>query len=80
LLTPAQVQQAIRFNQLRFKDPWDIRTVRELMGMDPVPAIVDEAFVLAVAQWQTDHPPLTVDGQVGAAATQTYLVHLRADG
>jgi hypothetical protein len=80
LLTPAQVQQAIKFNQLRFKDPFDIRTIRELMGMDPFPAIVDEAFVLAVAQWQTDHPGLTVDGQVGAATTQTYLVQLRADG
>ena len=80
MLTDAQVTEAITYNTMRFKDPWDIRTIREIMGMGPFPAVVDEALVQAVAQWQTDHPPLVVDGKVGAGTTQTYLVQLRGAG
>jgi len=77
-LTDAQIQEAIRFNQFRFKDPWDIRNVRDVMGLAPTPAIIDEEFVLAVAQWQAEQG-LHQDGKLGAETTRTFLRELRAE-
>jgi hypothetical protein len=77
-LTADQIREAIRFNQFRFKDPWDIRNVRDVMGIDPIPAVIDEDFVLAVLQWQAEHG-LPENGRVGAETTRTFLRELRAE-
>lgn len=77
-LTPAQVRSAIAYNQYRFKDPWSIRTVRDVIGLEPVPAIVDEALVQAVARWQAERG-LTADGQIGPDTTATFVAELRAE-
>jgi hypothetical protein len=78
ILSAAQVEEAIRFNQFRFKDPFDIRTVRDVLGLSPVPAIIDEEFILAVVQWQAEHR-LFQDGKLGPGTTRTFLVELRAE-
>jgi len=77
-LTQAQIDDAIQFNQFRFKDPWDIRNVRDVLGVPPVPAVIDEDFVRAVAQWQSEQG-LHQDGKVGAETTRTLLSELRAE-
>jgi hypothetical protein len=78
-LSEVQVQDAIRFNQLRFKDPYDIATVRDVLGLDKYPAVIDEAFVLAVVQWQAEQG-LFQDGKMGADTTRPLLRELRAEG
>ena len=77
-LTQAQIDEAIRFNRFRFKDPYTIRIVRDVLGLEPVPAIVDEEFVRAVAQWQAENN-VTPDGKVGADTTRTLLGELKAE-
>jgi Domain of unknown function (DUF4157) len=77
-LTPEQVRVAIAYNEYRFKDPWSIRTVRDVFGLAPTPAIVDEELVQTVAQWQAERG-LTRDGQIGPATTATIVTELRAE-
>ena len=77
-LTQAQIDEAIRFNQFRFKDPFTIRIVRDVLGLEPVPAIVDEEFVRAVAEWQAQND-VTPDGKVGADTTRTFVGELAAE-
>jgi len=78
ILSTAQIQAAIAFNQFRFKDPFDIKTVRDVLGLTPVPAIIDEEFVLAVVNWQSERN-LAQDGKLGADTTRTFLGELRAE-
>jgi len=78
-LTQAQIDGAIRFNRFRFKDPYTIRIVRDVLGLEPVPAIIDEEFVRTVAQWQAENN-VTPDGKVGADTTRTLLGELTAEG
>ncbi|MGV0025332.1 eCIS core domain-containing protein [Phormidesmis priestleyi] len=78
-LTPAQIQAAIRYNQFRFQDPYTIRIIRDVLGLAPVPAIVDEGFVEAIVQWQAQND-LPQDGKVGATTTRTLMGELTAEG
>ncbi len=79
ILAEAQIQEAIRYNQMRFNDPFDVRTVREVLGIAPFPAVPDRDFVLALAQWQSTHGQ-AVDGKAGADTTRTILTELRGRG
>lgn len=77
-LTPDQVRDAIAYNDYRFKDPWSIRTIRDVLGLPPTPAIVDQALVEAIAQWQAQQG-LTEDGKCGPETTATIVRELRAE-
>jgi hypothetical protein len=77
-LTPKQIDEAIRFNQFRFKDPFTIRVVRDVIGLEPVPAIIDSDFVVAIAQWQAEQG-LPQDGMVGPATTGTLVRELTGE-
>jgi hypothetical protein len=80
LLTEPQIQAAITYNAARFGDPFTIATIRELIGIAKYPAVSDRDLALGVAAWQDSHPPLTVDGKIGAATTRTMAEALGAAG
>jgi len=78
-LTDAEIQAAIAWNQRRFKDPFNIMNVRDVMGIDPYPAVIDRDFVEALVEWQAMFN-LRQDGKMGANTTRTFLIELRAEG
>src|SRR5262249_12685982 len=49
-LTQVEIRAAITFNQDRFRDPYSIRVIRDVMGLEPVPAVVDEDLIRAVVE------------------------------
>lgn len=79
VLTDAQIQAAIRYNAFRFKDPYSIAVVRDLVGVPRFPAVSDEDLARAVAQYQADFG-LTPDGQAGPGTTRRLTAELRAEG
>ena len=76
-LTEAQIAAAIRANQARFSDPYSIRLIRDVLGLTPTPAVVDEEMVRAVAQWQAERN-LRQDGEVGHLTTRSIYLELVA--
>jgi hypothetical protein len=78
-LTPEEIQAAITFNQNRFSDPYSIRVIRDVLGLEPVPAVVDEELILAVVEWQSERH-LTQDGQIGHTTTRSIYLELVAEG
>jgi hypothetical protein len=65
-LTEEQVADSIRFNSRRFNlhDDWEISLVRDVLGLDRLPAVVDEELVNAIAQFQAENN-ITPDGKIG---------------
>jgi len=78
VLTPAELAEAVRFNRFRFKDPWTIRIVRDVLCLAPVPALADEDLARAIAEWQAQHD-LAPDGKAGAETTATIVAELSAE-
>lgn len=68
VLTPEQIQTAIRYNGFRFKDPYSLAVVRDIVGVSRFPAVSDEDLVRGVARYQASNG-LKQDGQVGPATT-----------
>lgn len=66
VLTPAQMQQAIDFNNrvVSVVGVAGISAIRDVLGISRDPGVIDEAFVNAVVQWQAMNR-LTQDGQLG---------------
>ena len=77
-LTPAEIQAAIAFNQSRFSDPYSIRVIRDVLGLDPLPAVVDEALIQAVVGWQAERR-MTQDGMIGHLTTRSIYLELVAE-
>jgi hypothetical protein len=77
-LTAAQIQEAIRFNRVRLTDQYSIRTLRDVLGLDPVPATIDEPFVRAVLRWQANRR-MGQDGKVGHRTTRSFFLELVAE-
>ena len=65
-LTAAQIQEAIQYNtiKLRGADATLIGQLRDVLGISQEPAVIDEDFVNAVAQWQAVNN-LNQDGKLG---------------
>jgi Domain of unknown function (DUF4157) len=78
-LTSQQVQDAIAFNQERFSDPYSIRVIRDVLGVRPLPAIVDEELIEAIVQWQSERH-MTQDGKIGHITTRSIYLELVAEG
>jgi len=78
VLTEAELQQAIRYNAFRFKDPYSIAVVRDLVGVPRFPAVSDEDLARAVARYQADFG-LVPDGQAGPTTTRRLTVELEAE-
>jgi len=68
VLTPKQIQAAIRYNGFRFKDPYSLAVVRDIVGVPRFPAVSDEDLARGVARYQASYG-LTPDGQAGPATT-----------
>jgi hypothetical protein len=78
-LTPEEIQAAITFNQNRFSDPYSIRVIRDVLGLSPIPAVVDEDLIQAVVEWQAERH-FTQDGQIGHVVTRSIYLELIAEG
>jgi hypothetical protein len=78
VLTAQQIQQAIRYNAFRFKDPYSIAVVRDLVGVPRFPAVSDEDLARGVARYQAAFD-LTPDGQAGPDTTRRLVREARAE-
>ncbi len=76
-LTPDQVQEALRYNEDRFADPYSIRVIRDVLGL--APGTVDEALIQSVVAWQAAHG-ISQDGQIGHGTTRSIVRSLIAGG
>ncbi|GEM_PF-6407471 len=79
VLTPDEVAEAIEFNQQRFRDPYSISLIRDVMGIGQYPAVVDNEFVQEVVQWQAERR-MDQDGWVGHSTTRSFFLELVAEG
>lgn len=80
-LTDAEMQAALRFND-RVVSPIGldgIRTLRDVLGVSPDPAVLDEDFVNAVVEWQAMQR-LTQDGQLGPRSARALFREIGAEG
>lgn len=64
VLTPAQMTDAIAFNQARHTDVAEIGLMRDILGLEIVPSVIDEDFVNALIEYQAQFG-LTRDGKLG---------------
>jgi hypothetical protein len=80
-LTPAQMQAAIRFNDrvVTVIGEDGLRELRDVLGISPEPAVVDEDFVNAVVRWQAVNN-LTQDGQLGPTTARRLFREIGAEG
>lgn len=78
-LTAAQLTAAVQYNGFRFKDPYSLAVVRDLVGVPRFPAVSDEDLARAVASYQAQFG-LTADGQAGPATTTRLTAELGAEG
>ena len=63
-LTAAQITAAISFNQARVSDADEVSLLRDILGLDPVPAVIDEAFIAMLIDYQARFG-LAQDGKLG---------------
>ncbi len=78
-LTERQYERARRYNERRFEDPFTISIVRDVLGIDKYPAVVDRAFTDAVLRWQAVFG-IAEDGKFGPSSTRRVVRVLRAEG
>ena len=78
VLTEEQLRRAIRFNAFRFKDPYSLAVVRDIVGVPRFPAVSDEDLAHGVARYQASYG-LTPNGQVGPATTARLVREARAE-
>jgi peptidoglycan hydrolase-like protein with peptidoglycan-binding domain len=78
VLTADQVAAAIRFNTHRMADPYVFAVIRDVMGAQRFPAVVDDDFVQAIARWQAVFG-LTVDGRLTEPTVATVVRELHAE-
>lgn len=64
VLSDAAAADAIAFNSRTITDPAEIELLRDILGLEPTPAVLDADFVRAVATYQAGYG-LPADGKVG---------------
>jgi peptidoglycan hydrolase-like protein with peptidoglycan-binding domain len=77
-LTPGQLADAIRFNVHRMANPQVFAEIRDVLGVNRLPATVDADFVQAIARWQAMFG-LPVDGRLTEPTVATVVRELRAE-
>jgi Putative peptidoglycan binding domain len=78
-LTDQQVADAVKYNSFRFKDPYSLANIRDIVGVERFPAVSDEDLARAVATYQAQFG-LTPDGKAGPDTTARLSRELRAEG
>lgn len=63
-LTARATSSALSINRVMFRDADEIGVIRDVLGIDPAPAVVDDDFVNAVVRYQSSYG-LTPDGILG---------------
>jgi hypothetical protein len=83
VLTPAQVASAIAFNERVLggiaNSAEIIDLIRDVIGISPQPAVVDEDFVDGVVRWQASFG-LGQDGRLGPATARPLFREIGAEG
>jgi hypothetical protein len=83
VLTPAQLAAAVTFNQrvlASIPNSLDIiRLIRDVIGVTPLPAVVDDDFVNGVVRWQAIQR-LTQDGKLGPTTARPLFREIGAEG
>lgn len=83
VLTPAQMADAITFNNRvlgSIANSADIiRLIRDVIGVSPLPAVVDDDFVNGVVQWQANFG-LGQDGRLGPTTARPLFREIGAEG
>lgn len=78
VLSDDDITTAIRYNEQRFRDPYTVMIVRDVVGIEKYPAVSDRNLALAIARWQASFN-LAVDGKIGPDTTRTFVRELRAE-
>jgi len=77
-LTPVEIAAATAFNLARFADLYSIRGIRDVVGLEPVPAVVDEELIQIIVEWQAERHE-TQDGKVCHVTTRSLYLELVAE-
>ncbi len=78
VLTEVQIADAIRFNNLTFRNVDEISLIRDVVGVDPEPAVFDEETIQAIADYQAGQG-LGADGKIGPSTSSRLSRELRAE-
>ena len=82
-LSNAEMAAAIAFDQRFIADTPEsaavIEMIRDVLGISPTPAVVDEDFVRAVVNWQATNA-LVQDGKLGPATARPLFREIGAEG
>jgi hypothetical protein len=77
-LSEKDINDAIAFNKTRIKKKETIREIRDVIGIDPDPAVSDRDLALGVARWQASHG-VAQDGQLGPVTVMLLVEELQAE-
>lgn len=77
-LSDEEVESAISYNRRRFTREVEISQIRDVIGVPPEPAVIDESFVRALARYQADFG-LAQDGKLGAVTAANLSREMRAE-
>lgn len=77
-LTPRQIADAITFNAKSLTNPAEIEMVRDILGIDPAPATIDDDFIQALVRYQANYN-LTQDGRLGPLTRQRLASEILAE-
>ena len=82
VLTPAEMADAIAFNNNVLRSIANsadiIRMIRDVIGISPLPTVVDEDFVNGVIRWQANFG-LTEDGKLGPRTARPLFEEIGAE-
>lgn len=78
-LSQTDLNAAIAFNKTKVKDPKLLAEIRDVVGVDPQPAISDQDLALAVGRFQASHG-VAQDGQLGPVTMLLLVEEMQAEG
>ena len=73
------IQDAIAFNQRRIRRTDEISVIRDVIGISPEPAVIDEDFINHLAWYQAMHA-ISADGKLGRVTAARLSQEFRNEG
>jgi len=77
-LTADEIEEAIEYNQRRFRRDTEIAQLRDVLGISPQPTAIDEAFVRALVRYQAQSD-IEQDGKLGPVTASRLSREFRAE-